>query len=122
MYAIQLKSQGRSFFFHKGQDFLADLSRARLFPSRAVASGISANAFPGSRVVPVETRPALYRIRMKDSLHYLTVTYTRDGLASPVYLFQVGRDGAVCMNREDALELVQNYPGATIVPWTGPAV
>lgn len=115
MYAIKLAFQGRSFFFYKGQDFLPEGESRRLFQRRSEAAGLVAQRFPGAKVVPVETRPALYRIRMKDSSHYLS-TYDGVGFGYQPYYFQAGKVGAETFTREQALALVGNYVGAVIVP------
>jgi hypothetical protein len=108
MYAIKATFQGRSFFFYKGQDFLPGVDKARLFSERKRAVGVADKRFPAAKVMPVETRPALYRIRLGTS-YYLT------GPTS-FLTFQNGKQGSRTFTRDVALILVKNYENAIIVP------
>lgn len=109
MFAIKTTFQGRSFFYYKGQDFLPGVDKARLFSERKRAVGVVDQRFPGAKVVPVETRPVLYRIR-QGSGYYLA------GSSVDASFFQLGKVDSLTFTREEALALVKNYANAVVVP------
>jgi hypothetical protein len=83
-------------------------TRLACSPSASAPSVWPTSASPAAKVMPVETRPALYRIRLGTS-YYLT------GPTS-FLTFQNGKQGSRTFTRDVALILVKNYENAIIVP------
>lgn len=106
MFAIQTTFQGRSFYYYKGQDFLPGVDSARKFSRRSQAVGLVEQRFQGARVVPVETMPALYRVRRGDSL------YLAGSLDS--HYFQAGKVDSLKLTREQALALARDLGGVAV--------
>lgn len=108
MFILKLAAGGRDYFLTlNNREFSINRSEARTFMTREYVNNL-AKEMPGTRVAPLETRPALYRVRL-GSQHYLA-----GSVDAPV--FQVGKLDSLAFNREDALVMARDYEGAIIVP------